>query len=100
MMRGRQAGIAAADDDDVGLCVAREPGKAGNGSAVSAQSEAAGARRPDLCHVSRPARLSSARGVGERLQGREMVIGPCQRGTAGVPPKPFWPWRRSIQQAL
>jgi hypothetical protein len=76
-------------------------GKACNGSAVSAQSEAAGAIGVQTSAMSAALPVSASdRGVGERLHGGEMKIGLCELGTSGVPPKPFMPWRRSIQQTL
>src|SRR5882672_7445530 len=53
-------------------------GKAGNGSAVSAQSEAAGAIWVQTSAMSAALPFSASdRGVGERLHGGEMKIGLC-----------------------
>src|SRR3954471_12963702 len=54
-------------------------GKAGNGSAVSAQSEAAGAIGVQTSVMSAALPVSASnRGVGERLHGGEMEIGFCE----------------------
>src|SRR5438093_6756361 len=54
-------------------------GKAGNGSAVSAQSEAAGAIGVQSSAMSAALPVSASnRGVGERLHRGEMEIGFCQ----------------------
>src|SRR5882672_687683 len=54
-------------------------GKAGNGSAVSAQSEAAGAIGVQTSAMSAALPVSASdRGVGERLHGGEMEIGFCE----------------------
>src|SRR3954452_10778706 len=54
-------------------------GKAGNGSAVSAQSEAAGAIGVQTSAMSAALPVSASdRGVGERLHGGEMKIGLCE----------------------
>src|SRR5258708_23383229 len=54
-------------------------GKAGTGSAVSAQSEAAGAIGVQTSAISAALPVSASnRGVGERLHGGEMEIGFCE----------------------
>src|SRR3954468_6037392 len=54
-------------------------GKAGNGSAVSAQSEAAGAIGVQTSAMSAALPVSATnRGVGERLHGSKMKIGLCE----------------------
>src|SRR2546423_13297380 len=54
-------------------------GKAGNGSAVSAQSEAADAIGVQTSAMSAALPVSASnRGVGERLHGGEMKIGFCE----------------------
>ena len=59
MMRGRQPGIARADDDDIGLYLAGKFWK-GRQRLRRIRPERGGRCHwgPDLCHVSRPARLS------------------------------------------
>src|SRR6476620_722067 len=65
-------------------------GKASNGSAVSAQSEAAGAIGIQTSAISAALPVSASdRGVGERLHGGEMKIGLCELRHLRRPAKTF-----------
>src|SRR3954466_13536433 len=65
-------------------------GKAGNGSAVSAQSEAAGAIGVQTSAMSAALPVSASdRGVGERLHGGEMEIRLCELRHLGRSAKTF-----------
>ncbi len=102
MMRGRQPGIARADDDDIGLSPRRQASE----RQATAPPYPPRARRPVPlgsrplpCQPPCPSQLPTAASANAFIVAK-WKSGFVSSGTSGVPPKPFMPWRRSIQQTL
>ncbi len=102
VMRGRQPRVARADDDDIGLYLAGKLWK-GRQRLRRIRPERGGRCRwgPDLCHSQPPcpSQLPTAASANAFIVAK-WKSGFVSSGTSGVPPKPFMPWRRSIQQTL